>query len=84
MKPPVTGMVTLTINDGHGTDTLNFIFNVTGENPTLYGTADKDILYGTTEGAKISLCSRRLPAPATTSLSILLPDKMTSRWITAR
>ncbi|MDB5581028.1 MAG: hypothetical protein JWR80_6204, partial [Bradyrhizobium sp.] len=45
--PPVTDMVTLTFTDGQGSDTLNFIFNVTGENPVLFGTANKDILYAT-------------------------------------
>jgi Tol biopolymer transport system component len=45
--PPMTDMVTLTINDGQRSDTLNFIFNVTGEDPILWGTANKDILYAT-------------------------------------
>ena len=44
---PPTDMVTMTINDGHSQDTLNFIFNVTGTNPTLSSTADNDIIYAT-------------------------------------
>lgn len=47
VTPPSTDMVTLTINDGQGTDSLNFIFNVTGTNPTLSSTAGNDILYAT-------------------------------------
>ncbi|MDP3078720.1 VCBS domain-containing protein [Bradyrhizobium sp.] len=45
--PPLTDMVTVTIDDGHDTDSLHFIFNVTGENPTLFGTQGKDIIYAT-------------------------------------
>ena len=48
VTPSSTDIVTLTIDDGHGsTDSLNFIFNVMGENPTLFGTAGKDIIYAT-------------------------------------
>ena len=46
-SPPVTDMVTMTIDDGHDTDSLRFIFNVTGEDPTLFSTAGKDIIYAT-------------------------------------
>ncbi len=79
--PPVTDMVTLTINDGHGTDTLNFIFNVTGTNPTPV-TARRTRIFFMRPKARISLCSPRPLAPATTPLSISRPDRITSRWIT--
>ena len=45
--PPVNDMVTLTIDDGDHTDSLHFIFNVTGQDPTLFATARKDIIYAT-------------------------------------
>ena len=43
--PPMTDMVTLTINDGQRSDTLNFIFNV--EPVALQGTALKDVIFAT-------------------------------------
>jgi len=43
-------MVTVTVDDNHGgTDTVHFVFNVTGGGPniTLTGTSGKDIIYST-------------------------------------
>ena len=72
---PPTDMVTLTINDGDGQDTLNFIFNVTGTNPTLSSTAGNDI--SMPPAAMISLCSRP-PAVDTTRFSISIAKGRTT------
>ena len=37
--------VSLTVNDGHGTDTLSLVFNQSGTAGTLQGTIGKDLIY---------------------------------------
>ncbi len=43
--PPTNDHISLTVDDGSGTDTLNVVFNQSGTAGTLEGTAGKDVIY---------------------------------------
>ncbi len=44
-SPPVNDYVSLSVDDGHGADTLNFVFNQSGNPGALQGTEGKDLIY---------------------------------------